>query len=347
MDTRKIAILISRMDEESAASLLADLPQEQRLRIQAAVDGLADVSPREEQDVAAELLHLTDEAESNAEIFPAEVLPLPAVQTAQTSGCLRVANEGARDALSAALRKTSGEALGCVLRDEYPQTLAIIVARMPPDEAAKLLAGLSASQRADIMRRIADMDSIDTDVVEDVCAELSHLVDTKLSEIDGSLVGRDAVKAILFAAQGDERKRLIASLSAGDPRLAVQLGLTAETPNAPAASKPLRAGADHRWSFDRFLKLDPHQLARVVRSADTEIVLLALIGASPDQIDHVLSGLHSHEGSSIRRRLSAIGPVRLRDIEYAQAELVQVAERMHREGNAAGFSRARGLRLSG
>jgi flagellar motor switch protein FliG len=338
------------MDEESAESLLADLSAEQRLQIQQAVDALTDVSSREEHDVAAELLLLTDDVEStadgNVELFPAEMLSLPPVQTREASGCLRASSNDTRDALSAALRKTSGESLCCVLRDEYPQTLAIIVSRMPPDEAAKFLAGLSACQRADIMRRIADMDSMDKDVVEDVCAELSHLVDTKLSEIDGSLVGRDAVKAILFAAQGEQRTRLIESLSAGDPRLAVQLGLTAETTSIPNVSEPQSAGADQHWSFDRFLKLGPQQLARVVRSADTEIVLLALIGASPDQIDRVLSGLHANEGSSIRRRLSAIGPVRLRDIEYAQLELVQVAQRMHREGNKAGFSRSQGLRLS-
>ena len=248
--------------------------------------------------------------------------------------------------MTAVLRKMSGEALHRALRYEYPQTLAVIVSRMPPDEAAKFLAELTESQRADVMRRIADMDSTDKDVVEDVCAELSRLVDTELSEIDGSLVGRDAVKAILFAAQGEHRSQLIASISAGDPRLAVQLGVTDEATSAPCAIKPNGRTPDQDCSFDRFLSLDAQQLARVIRSADTEIVLLALIGTSPDQIDHVLSGLHASEGSSIRRRLSAIGPVRLRDIEYAQLELVQVAQRMHRDGSECGTSRAQGLTLS-
>jgi flagellar motor switch protein FliG len=284
--------------------------------------------------------------ESAEEMFPDEMLLLSRLPSGDGSRRLCVSNSEARDNLSAVLRKTSGEALHRVLRDEYPQTLAVIVSRMPPDEAAKFLAELTESQRADVMRRIADMDSTDKDVVEDVCAELTHLVDTELSEMDGSLVGRDAVKAILFAAQGEHRSQLIASLSAGDPRLAVQLGVTAEVADAPCVIEPNVRTSGQDWSFERFLSLDAPQLARVIRSADTEIVLLALIGASPDQIDHVLAGLHASEGSSIRRRLSAIGPVRLRDIEYAQLELVQVAQRMHRGRSESGTSRAQGLTLS-
>lgn len=342
MDIRKIAILVSRLSEEAAESVLADLSAERREDIRQAVTALTDVSADELQDVAAELLASAN-AESTNEIFPAEMLsPIP---TGDASRCLRVSNDQTRDVLSAVLRKTSGEALHRVLRDEYPQTLAVIVARMPPSEAAKFLAELTDSQRADIMRRVADMDSTDNDVVEDVCAELSQLVDTELSEIDGSLVGRDAVKAILFAAQGEHRSQLISSLSAGDPRLAVQLGVTAEVDSAPYLRKTNGHTPDN-WNFERFLNLNARQVARVIRSADTEIVLMALIGAGPDQIDHVLSGLHASEGSSIRRRLSAIGPVRLRDIEYAQTELVQVAQRMHRDGSAAGSSRAQGLTLS-
>ena len=334
------------MDEESTEALLADLSAEQREDIRQAVSALTDVSADEVQDVSAELLMASTNTETADEMFPAEVLSLSPISTGDASHCLPVSNNDTRDVLGAVLQKTSGEALHRVLRDEYPQTLAVIVSRMPPDEAAKFLAELNESKRADVMRRIADMDSTDIDVVEDVCAELSHLVDTELSEIDGSLVGRDAVKAILFAARGEHRSQLIASIAAGDPRLAVQLGVTAEAGTLPHAIRPNGGTSSQHWNFDRFLSLEARLLAPVIRSADTEIVLLALIGASPDQIDHVLSGLHASEGSSIRRHLSAIGPVRLRDIEYAQMELVQSAQRMHRDGSECGSSRAQGLTLS-
>ena len=125
MDIRKIAILISRMDEESTESLLADVSVERREDIRNAVNALTGVSADEVQDVAAELLLAS--GESADEMFPEEMLSLSPIPTGDASRCLRVSNNEARDVLNAVLRKMSGEALHRVLRYEYPQTLAVIV----------------------------------------------------------------------------------------------------------------------------------------------------------------------------------------------------------------------------
>ena len=346
MDIRKVAILVSRMDSETAELLMADLSDEQRDLIRAAITELDGVSPAELQAVAAELQEATAECEVD-ELYSDGALPLSPVRPLDGPPGLMASSHPRQDSLATVLRNSSVESLLRVLRDEYPQTLAAVVSRLQPEDAAKFLAGLADVVRADVMRRVAEMDATDSDVMADVSDEIASLVDSELSQVDGALVGRDAVKAILFAAKGEHRNRLIDSLSVGDLRLATQLGVARER-NPDAVVTDDGGGNDsQRWTFERVTSLDSTALANVVRSADFEVVLLALVGASPGQVERFLSGLSANESSRFRRRLSAIGPVRLRDIEFAQRQLTAVAQRAYQGGKGcASSSRSKGLTLS-
>lgn len=349
MDIRKVAILVSRMDAETADLLMADLSDEQRESIRAAIAELNEVSAAELQVVAAELQEATAACEVD-ELYSDGALPLSPVRPLDVPPSLMATGHPHEDNLATVLRNASVESLLRVLRDEHPQTLAAVVSRLQPEDAAKFLAGLADVIRADVMRRVAEMDLTDSDVMADLSDEIASLVDSELSQVDGALVGRDAVKAILFAAKGEHRSRLIDSLSAGDLRLATQLGVAQERPKSTRTVPAEHADVMDNvveWTFERVTTLDNAALANVVRSADFEVVLLALVGASPAQIERFLSGLTATESSRFRRRLSAIGPVRLRDIEFAQRQLTAVAQRACQAGSGyATSTRSKGLTLS-
>ena len=344
MELRRIAILISQMDSETADMLLADLPAEQRTKIMSAVESLTDVTDSELAAVAQELqeVAVADEVD---DLCGEHGLPLS--HTVSLDRISQLPMSFGEDGLTTVIRASSVERLLSVLHEEYPQTLAAVAARLSPEDAAKFLSGLADSVRADVIGRIAALESTDEDVVRELAEEIASRLDAELTRVDGSLVGRDAVKAILFASKGDQRNRLIKSLTTGEPRLAVQLGVapTGDVADEPKVSEPhasdpptndpsatrtvdQESPLEQHWTFERVLRLPPKVLANVVRSAAFEVVLLALVGTSPAQSEHFLCGLPASESSRFRRRLSAVGPVRLRDIEVAQRQLTHAAQRV-------------------
>jgi flagellar motor switch protein FliG len=84
--------------------------------------------------------------------------------------------------------------------------------------------------------------------------------------------------------------------------------------------------------FDDFAELDDTALARIFRSADPEVALLALCGAGRDLVDRILGRLPVREARTLRQRMEQLGPTRLRDIESAQQRLAQLARRLADEG---------------
>ncbi len=337
MEMRRIAILVSGMEPETAEQLLAELPEDQQVAIRNAVQELDDISDEELDDVTRELQSVAVESEVD-ELCGDRALPPVSVTPLDGTVVLSPHPHRGEDRLASVVRSASAEMLLRVLNDEYPQTLAAVVMKLAPDGAAQFLAGLSDATRTDVMQRVAEMDIADDDVLDELSEELSKRLDSELARVDGTMTGRDAIKAILFAAQGDQRDRLIASLTSGEPRLATQLGVTCSStskadltmnmetermpPPSPASTEELET-----WTFEHVLRLEGDRLADLVRSADFEVVVLALVGASPSQTERFLSGLSTSEASRFRRRLSAIGPVRLRDIELAQRQLAVAAQR--------------------
>jgi hypothetical protein len=110
-------------------------------------------------------------------------------------------------------------------------------------------------------------------------------------------------------------------------------------PSAPAgaeggeAPKTLSAGDEElELAFDDLAQLDDPSLAEVLRSADPQVVLLALTGASPDLVGRIRRRLPSREAKALKRKLEQIGPVRLRDVEHAQQQLARLASRLAARG---------------
>ena len=84
--------------------------------------------------------------------------------------------------------------------------------------------------------------------------------------------------------------------------------------------------------FDDLVRLEDAALARVFRAAEPQIVLLALSGANRELIDRIVRHLPAAAGRKLRQQIATVGPTRLRDIELAQQQLVELAGQMCRDG---------------
>jgi flagellar motor switch protein FliG len=203
------------------------------------------------------------------------------------------------------------EQLARFLAGEQPQTIAVVLAHVSPERAAELLSTLPNQTQVDVIRRLADLEQMDPEVLDDV----EQGIESWLQSGVGSgrrAAGMQAVSQIIQASGGDEQRRL--------------LGALAERFDAPA-ERPSNE-SDRRIDFRLVESLDAPRLARLASESEGETLLLALTGAAPALIDRIVAGLPTKQARALRKRLDEPGPLSLRDIDSAQQLLAQLADEL-------------------
>ncbi len=96
-----------------------------------------------------------------------------------------------------------------------------------------------------------------------------------------------------------------------------------------------------RLTFADMCNFETDSLTRVIRAADGETIVLALVGAPPDLVDRILDQLPTEEARWLSKELDHLGPTRLADIDRAQESLADLANHMLADGRVAGNRLAR------
>jgi flagellar motor switch protein FliG len=220
------------------------------------------------------------------------------------------------------------------------------------------------------------LEQVDPAVVAEVEQGLRQTLAASSCETANRPVGRAVIEAILQAAGDEQRQALLEHLDPDDLR-SPPSGPVLPPPSPLRADEDLLAGrttcdgaqqllrllaeptsdraapssgdgrdpasdlTDNVLAFGDFLTLDDSALAKIFRAADAQITLLALCGASRELIDRIARRLPPRESRALGRKLEALGPTRLSDIESAQRHLAELASQMADAGQiqVPGFRR--------
>ncbi len=365
---RRIAIVLASLPQPVSQKLLGSLQADMRTQVKVALQQLSDVDPLERRRALDGF---------------ARSLKQPAGSNPNQSDAAEVvfsrAALNARDQLDAATQQTAAGTLIPIrhsrflqnvhdnqlltqLASERPQTLAIVLASIPPSHAARLLPRFDLRVRSEAMRRIANLKEIPSELVEEIASHLrSNLQQTTAGfAVSGSGVassdpGQRALNAIL-AQMSDEKPstvpmsritpgRAAASpvqpvvSSATGPAVATNVGPTASTNAAQAAAseRPVvsSSGASaERRSVDEsdavLLRLTPEQLRDALGSVDTQTALLALCGLPRNTADAVLSLLPRKQAKQVREQLATLSSIELWQIDEAKETVAMVTRRASR-----------------
>ncbi len=198
-----------------------------------------------------------------------------------------------------------------------------MLAHLEPARAAGVLRRLPPQVQAEVIHRLVDLGEADPEALREVeQGLLSRLGAAPLSRPREG--GLDKVAAILESSSHDARRDLIRNLSAHAP----DLGLRWEEP---------------QFTFADLAQLDGWALAEVLAAADPEVLILALAGAAAEFAQAALRRLPTRKARLVRQALQNLGPTRLSDLEQAQQELANLAQRLESQGR---LSLPNGRRLS-
>ena len=198
------------------------------------------------------------------------------------------------------------------LKNEYPQTVAVVLSKIKAEHAARVLAQLPEGFAMEVVMRMLRMEAVNKDVLDDVERTLRTEFMSNLARTNR----RDAHEMIAEIFNNLDRNTETRFISALEER----------NRNSAERIKSLM------FTFEDLSKLDPMAVQTVLRNADKAKVPIALKGASEGLRDLFFSNMSERAGKILREEMQAMGPVRLREVDEAQTYMVQLAKDLATRG---------------
>ncbi len=202
--------------------------------------------------------------------------------------------------------------LAAFLKNEYPQTVAVVVSKIKPDHAARVLSQLPESFAMEVIARMLRMESVQKDVIDDIERTLRNEFMSNLARTNR----RDSHEMMAEIFNSFDRVNETKFMAALEGR------------NRDAADKIKSL----MFTFEDLQKLDGSAIQAVLRVADRTKLPTALKGASESIKELFFSNMSERAGKLLKEDIGSMGPVRLRDVEEAQAHLVTSAKELAAKG---------------
>lgn len=328
----------------SADALLEQMPADQADRVRSALLELDDIPEAVQEQVIAEFLQnggklpaLKTESEEGVELeLSSAATPFESLPPYSASAPLPPFHF---------LREASAGLLAEFLRQEHPQTVAVILAHLDPDQAARVLERLPGELSTESLARMARLHQLSPEILADLENEIRQQLMPQI-EAERRPQGLAGASAVLSALNDSLRKRMLGQLAHRDQALVRQLGYldkpaysqpqptyspqpaVANTQAAKLTATPTRA----LIKFAQFTELSDAILKRIFAAADPQLLILALTGAEERLVQRILKQLPAADAAALRQRLNHPGPLRLRDVDAAQTQLAQLAVELHEMG---------------
>jgi flagellar motor switch protein FliG len=210
------------------------------------------------------------------------------------------------------LSNVQEQVLANYLKNEYPQTVAVVLSKLRPEHAARVLAILPEELALDVVNRMLRMESVQKEVIERVENTLRTEFMSNLSQTRR----RDAHEVMAEIFNNFDRQT--------ETRFMTSL----EEANRESAERIKNL----MFTFDDLVKLDNGSAQTLMRHVDKDKLGIALKGASEAVRQFFLSNMSSRAAKMLVDDMQAMGPVRLRDVDEAQALLVNLAKDLAAKG---------------
>src|SRR5690349_11050837 len=210
------------------------------------------------------------------------------------------------------LSNVQEQVLANYLKNEYPQTVAVVLSKLKPEHAARVLAILPEDLALDVVGRMLKMEAVQKEVIERVEQTLRTEFMSNLSQTRR----RDAHEVMAEIFNNFDRQtetRFITSL---------------EEENREAAERIKTL----MFTFDDLVKLDAGSAQTLMRHVDKDKLAVALKGATDAVRQFFLGNMSTRAAKMLVDDMQALGPVRLRDVDEAQALLVNLAKDLAAKG---------------
>lgn len=314
---QKAAIVLVTLGPAESAQMLKHVSEEEADRFAKAIAQLERVTPEQVQAALEEFhqytsfegLYLKGGMEYARKMFTEAYGPSVADDLVE-----RLTKNISNEALNFEnFRKADPQQLSKFIQDEHPQTVALILSHLDPSQAATLINSLPFETRTDIALRMADLDQISPEIVRSIASVIEQKL-RNLGELSRESYGGVRAVANIF-------NRL-------DPESCMQLMEAVERDNH-ALSENIRR---FMFVFRDLEDLDKTALASIVQRANRSTLVIALKGANESLRTKFLSTQSQRGSAMMADDIASLGPIKLKDVDTAQQEIISLARDMEKEG---------------
>lgn len=312
---RKSAILLLSLPPEEAAEILKRLPAEARDEVTREIASTGNVSLEERRAVLSEYyqLALANNYISEGGLDYAKNLLNMALPPDEAAKAIKQVTQQVATTPFAFLQKAESENLLTFIQDEHPQTIALILAHLPSQKASEILVGLPSQKQIEVVKRIANMEQTNPEVIKEVERGLEHRLSDIVSQTFEKAGGVETVAEILNLADRSTEKGIMEGLEAEDPDLVEQIRRL-------------------MFVFEDILLVNDKGIQAVLKEVDNSVLGLALKTASEELKQKIFKNMSERAAQMIQEDMQFMGPVRVSDVEAAQQKIVDIVRRLEDAG---------------
>ena len=211
------------------------------------------------------------------------------------------------------LKWMDAQSVAELLRNEHPQIVAAILVHLEFDQAADILKQFGERQRNEVMLRVATLDGIQPAALKDLNDVLSKVLAGGERTRKSSLGGVKPAAEILNMLGSSVETSVLDYVREADNDLAQKI-------------------MDSMFTFDDLEKLDDKGVQALLKEVQSESLVIALKGATPEMREKVFRNMSSRAAETLREDLDSRGPVRLSEVEAEQKEMLKIVRRLIDEG---------------
>jgi len=314
---KKAAILLLALGEDAAADVMKNLEESEIQQVGYYMSRFTDVSPEELDIVLEEFYRNSVMSEDGVSISSSPDFVKNALTKALGSDRAKELSDNLRagedEAGLEALRYAEPIMISNYIRNEHPQTIALILSYLKNvEQSATVLRDLPESIQADVLYRMAVIESIPPGVVAEMNEVLTEEMKTAGS-MTTSVGGVEPVAEILNSVDKATETRILSSIEESNPDLAEQI-------------------RELMFTFEDMALIDAKQMQIVMKDVDQADMVLALKTASDAVKELIFSSMSSRAAEMVRDDLENLGPAKLSDVEAAQQKIIKVVKKLEEEG---------------
>ncbi|MBM7579855.1 flagellar motor switch protein FliG [Jeotgalibacillus terrae] len=312
---QKAAILLISLGPDVASSVYKHLDEEEIERLTLEISGVKKVESEVKEDILEEFhnIALAQDYISQGGIGYAKSVLEKALGADQASAVINRLTSSLQVRPFDFAKRADPMQIFNFIQNEHPQTIALILSYLNPQQAGQILSNLPQDVQADIAKRIAMMDSTSPEVISEIESVLERKLSSTVQQDHTETGGIESVVEVLNGVDRATEKTILDSLEIQDPELAEEI-------------------KKRMFVFEDIVTLDNRSIQRVIRDCENEDLLLAMKVSADDVKDVLFRNMSQRMAENFKEEMEYMGPVRLRDVEEAQSRIVAVIRRLEESG---------------
>ena len=316
--TEKAALILLSVGKDVASQVIACLNEQEIKRISRAFMAVSEVDRETQFEVSNEFRNMLRSGTTmlvDGREFAKDVIS-GAFGESAGEGMLDYISGTRKEPISAIIADCSEKILASFITSEHPQTVAFLMTRMNPDQASLVLQSMSEETQTNILIRIANLNNVKADVVDEVREVLRQQLRGVGVSAEEEVVGAKSAADILNFVERSNEERILTEIEEMYPEMADQI-------------------RNLMFTFEDLKRVDDRGIQTLLKEVPRDQLVLSIKMASPELKEMLFRNVSQRAAAMIMEDLDALGKIKIKDVEKAQQGVIDILRRLEAEGKIA------------